>query len=348
MTAGDYTSDHFKERLVGLIAKMGEAWDNDPRVSCVEMGMIGKWGEQHSPSPSLEMQQLLGTEFLKAFKNKKVMVRYFYHFTDFSFGYHWDSFGHLDEANQIEGMASRGTYWKNNVNGGETAFDWGNYLIQPGKNPTEALGKKEHLGHLIDCARIIHTNHLGWIGAYDRNDSMAVAGAKEFQKVLGYRFVINKVSFTPQIDNIANHSLRVVMDITNVGSTPLYDKYPLEISLISQDTKNKVWSAVCKDVDCRTWMPGDAWNKTSREYDLKPTVNIVDESFDIHAPNGEYLLAVTLLDPYTLKPAARFAVDNYFAGGYTLLGRVYVGSQGTDYSLKGIVFDNIEAEKLIP
>ena len=75
MIRGDYTSEQFKKRLVALITKMGKAWDNDPRVAYIEMGLIGWWGEQHSPFINNEMQKLIGDAFLAAFKNKLVMVR---------------------------------------------------------------------------------------------------------------------------------------------------------------------------------------------------------------------------------------------------------------------------------
>ena len=87
-----------------LIKKLGEAWDNDPRVAYVEMGLIGEWGEHHDPDISTVfpphyqpnhvagrtwipgIEKVLGDAFTEAFKNKKVMVRYAYEFTDYEFG----------------------------------------------------------------------------------------------------------------------------------------------------------------------------------------------------------------------------------------------------------------------
>ncbi len=37
----DYDSPAFQERLGRLVAKLGEAWDNDPRIFAVQMGLIG-------------------------------------------------------------------------------------------------------------------------------------------------------------------------------------------------------------------------------------------------------------------------------------------------------------------
>ena len=39
MVVRDWESEKFKKRLVGMIQKMGAAWDNDPRVAFVEMAL---------------------------------------------------------------------------------------------------------------------------------------------------------------------------------------------------------------------------------------------------------------------------------------------------------------------
>ena len=52
MTKDDYTSQQFKDRVVSLIERLGIAWDNDPRIAFIEMGIFGLWGEQHGPSPT--------------------------------------------------------------------------------------------------------------------------------------------------------------------------------------------------------------------------------------------------------------------------------------------------------
>jgi len=347
MTVGDYSSEQFKDRVVKLIRKMGEAWDKDDRVAFVQMGLIGYWGEQHSPAPDYEMQQLLGNTFNEVFKNKKVMVRNYNEFTDFDFGFYWDSFAHIDQTRFLEGMIERGDYWKTHVNGGETAYDWGGYKIQPGLNPNESLGKREHLDYLIECARRLHTNHLGWISKYDLDDPQAVAGAAEFQKVMGYRFVVKEAKFMPSVKE--NEKLAVELSIQNVGSTPLYENYPLQISLIDPETKERVWQSTFEHTDCRKWMPGDDWNKTGKYYETVPETYIVKGDFTISAVlPGEYILAVSLLDPYSLKPSVRFAQDNYLQGGYTVIGRIGLNHTVSDHSLNGIIFDNISDELFLP
>ena len=91
------------------MANLGEGWDTDPRVALVEMGIIGEWGEKHDPNISTYwaphdqpthvnnrtwvpgIEKVLGDAFTKAFKTKKVMVRYAYDFQDYEEGIYWDS-----------------------------------------------------------------------------------------------------------------------------------------------------------------------------------------------------------------------------------------------------------------
>ena len=86
---GGYFDPSFPERVEKLVEKLGQAWDNDPRVAYVEMGIIGEWGEHHDPDLSTYwaphdepdhvvnrtwipgMEKILGDAFAKAFKNKK-------------------------------------------------------------------------------------------------------------------------------------------------------------------------------------------------------------------------------------------------------------------------------------
>jgi hypothetical protein len=98
MQVDDYSSKQFQERVLRLIKRLGECWDNDPRIAFVEMGIFGQWGEHHSPSPTEEMQKLAGDAFARAFKNKKVSVRHNWaEFAEHPFGEYWDSWAHYDQ-----------------------------------------------------------------------------------------------------------------------------------------------------------------------------------------------------------------------------------------------------------
>lgn len=97
LPAGQYETPEFAQRVVALIAKLGQCWNRDPRVAYVETGIVGLWGEQHDPTPSLALQKVIGDAFVEYFPDKLLMNRYPGIFTDYKFGTYWDSFGHKEE-----------------------------------------------------------------------------------------------------------------------------------------------------------------------------------------------------------------------------------------------------------
>lgn len=348
MTVNDYESDQFKERVVKLIEKMAKAWDEDKRVAFVEMGLIGYWGEQHSPTPTLEIQKILADAFIKYFKHKKVMIRYPDQFKDYdNFGFYNDSFGHANEMGRVPLFIER-DIWRNSVYGGEVAYNYGNWQLQPGANPDETLTEPEHLNYQLECIRLLHANHVGWIGQYTADNPQVAEGAAKVQKALGYRFVIQNAKFTQCLD-ASHNELSLEMNIVNVGSSLLYEYAPIRVVLMNPTNRKVVWSAEFTTTDGSKWLPGDKWDNTKGVYTVAPEVYNVAETFKVEGqiPEGGYLLAVTMLDQFSMEPAYKFAHDNYYRGGYTVLGKVGYGRVLMDPSIKGISFYDIKKEKLV-
>ncbi len=235
MTEDDYTSQQFQERVVRLIERLGIAWDNDPRIAFIEMGIFGKWGEQHGPSPTPEMQKIVGDAFAEAFKNKKVSVRHMWkEFTGHPFGEYWDSWAHYDQmwshGKSIDNINKTEGRYLHNYIGGEVAYGWGNSDIQAGPNPTASVALEKHRNFVINSVRWLHGTQFRWISNYDTNNPDAVAGAEEIQKAIGYRYVLNEVRLT------MDDSLAVSFDVTNEGSAPFYYDWPVEVSLLDANT----------------------------------------------------------------------------------------------------------------
>ncbi len=360
MQTDDYTSAQFQQRLTRLIQRLGICWDNDPRVAFVELGIFGKWGEHHSPTPTLAMQKLVGDAFTKAFKNKKVSVRQnWQHFTDQPFGEYWDSWAHYDQmwghGNSIKQLNDKTGRYKETYIGGEVAYNWGNWAIQPGTTPTQSVALKKHRDFVINSIRWLHCTQLKWIGNYDQYNPEAVQGAGEIQKAFGYRFVLNEVRFS--IDD----SLSVSFDVTNTGSAPFYYNWPVEVALLDSVTRKPVWKSTLKNVDIRNWMPGEGWTDPDWEYvggwreyipninwnssgttgwTVQPKKNTVEGNFKIDSLQGTYVLSLAILDPAGNLPSARFATENYFKGGRHPVGKIDLTGKNSFPLPVGFVFDN--------
>jgi len=341
MKTGDYTSNQFKKRLVRLIARLGECWDNDPRVAWVQMGLIGKWGEHHGPGITPEMEKLLGDAFTKAFKNKKVTIRNPGQFSDYKFGIYWDSWGHHSrmktEAVQIFKLKD---LWKTHPIGGEAAYDWGKYKIQPGDNPDDTLKDPKHRIPMINSIRNLHGNNLGWLAEYNQNDPEIRKAAEEVQKTFGYRFVIDEFKYPVSIN--ANETIDVSFTLRNTGSSPFYAKWPVELSLLDAKTKKVVWKKNFKNADPSQWMPGDKWSAKTQKYEIPCEKYHVQGrfKFPVTLKQGKYIIALSVLDPAGNLPSLRFAIDNYFSGGRHPMAYVGVGTDLNSYEIPPGKFDD--------
>ncbi len=338
-SADSWTSSTLKSRLVAMAAKLAQAWDNDPRVAAVELGLWGKWGE-HNIYPTVipgssfndripaDFQQALGDAFTNAFHNKKVMVRYPETFTSYNFGYIWDSFALPDDAACGNGVIARNC-WQTQMISGEVAYDWGNQS-QLGGSPNGTLSSDSNTNYVIGWIRNTHTSSLGWIAEYTTNGSDEVEyNATRMQKALGYRLVINQASFSSRADQ--GGTLTVSLNVSNVGNAPFYYNWPVQVSLLKTD-RTVAWSNTL-DTDITKWLPGNSYT--------------VSGNFTIPASlgNGTYTLALAVLDPAGNQPSLRFANTNYYLGGRTPVGKVGVGENPSGQNLGS--FDGLKNDNTL-
>jgi hypothetical protein len=343
MTENDFTSDQFKQRVVAFITKLGKAWDNDPRVAFVEMGIVGEWGEMEWPDTRGDIKEAIAAQFAASFQNKLVMIRWPNTFNDdiYNFGYYWDSWGHHDQQYYGFNLKNVSPKWKTAVIGGETAYDWGNYQIQPGKSPDETLLNPVHRDFMVDQIRSLHGNHIGWIANYDQHNDSVRAGAEIIQNAMGYRFVISEVTYPKKIEK--DMKFTVSFKVKNAGSTPFYYNWPVEISLLDPKTKQPVWKQTCHNIDIRTWMPGDKWDEKNDVYTIPAEIALINQSFLVsNVPSGEYIIALAILDPAGNRPCARFAIKNYYNGGRHPIGKVGVNKSLGSFTVSG--FDDIQSD----
>jgi hypothetical protein len=344
MKKGDYTSEQFRKRIVQLITKLGKAWDNDARVAYVEMGLIGWWGEQHTPYINMQMQQLIGDAFTRAFKTKLVMVRQAKDFVQYPFGSYWDSFAHTAQQNEAAMLVGQGNKWHISVRGGEVAYDWGD-LSSTGAHPDSSLAVKSCRDYIIDYIRKTHCNHLGWINNYHGEMQAVAEGAAAVQMNLGYRFVLNEFSYTSSV--LPGDSLAIQFAVTNTGSSPFYYKWPVECSLLDPVTRLPVYKKILEEVDIRTWLPGDKWNSDAKKYMAEPRKNSVTARCKLpdDIKKGQYIVSLAILDPAGSLPAVRFAIRNYFKGGRHALGNIGINTAVPTVKLNNKLFDDLYADR---
>ncbi len=352
----DYDSPAFQERLRRLVAKLGEAWDNDPRIFAVQMGLIGYWGEHHNPAPTPAQRRLLAEAFRKAFKNKPVLVRH--HDAEFmqaGFGIYYDTFANVSREppdgpkDQFPWQATHvyRDVWKGAPTEGEVEYNWQNQResAKPaetfGRTPDETMTMPAYRRFMIDKIRRYHTSYLGWIDNYNASNREVLAGAAELQKAFGYRFVLESASYPLAVS--PGGTLTVKLTVRNTGSAPFYLDWPVAVGLIDPGTKSPFWSAPLTGVDIRKWLPGEDWDGATFAYRRPAMLHHNDghATLPTDLRPGKYLLAIALLDRQGgMMPSARFAIENYFRGGWHPLGFIGIGEAPEEVALKNVGFDS--------
>ncbi len=341
----NYTSPEFRSRMRRLIGRLGEVWNKDPRIAFIETGIIGYWGEQHDPGfassglrPSLppDMEREFGDAFLHAFPDKLLMNRYPRDLVNYPFGIHWDVLGSFDRGfwgNDTTGMTAELQKpahidrWKFAPRGGEIDPT---FLGEPDFSQSSLQNVvRKYTSRLVDIIHNLHWNHVDVLQNLNSSDADLWDKASQIQNALGYRFVIDEADYSPVLQ--PGDGLTIRLKIENIGSSPLYYAWPLEVCLLDAKTRRLVWSSVWDGVDVRSWLPG--------------TVVDITNTFagPGNVPTGDYALAVSILDPSGMLPAARFAVVNYWMGGRTPIGPVSVG--GVAPALQLNEFDDLQSDR---
>ena len=352
----DYDSPAFQERLLRLVEKLGKAWDDDPRIFAVQMGLIGYWGEHHNPAPTVAQRRMLTERFQRAFKNKPVLVRHTNaEFMQGGFGIYYDTFGNITREppqgpkDQFP-WAATNVYpdiWKRGPIEGEVEYNWqrdresSKPLETFGLTPNETMTVPAYRNYMLDKIRRYHASVLGWISDYDDSKDDVVAGAGELQKAFGYRFVLDSASYPLAVQ--PGNNLTVKLTVRNTGSAPFYLDWPVGLALVDPATKKPVWSAPLEGVDIRQWLPGEDWDSAEFAY-RRPAVLHSSEGYATLPPDiqpGSYILALAILDRQGgMMPSARFAIENYFRGGWHPLGFIGIGEPPQEVSLKNVTFDS--------
>jgi hypothetical protein len=352
----DYDSPAFQDRLKHLVAKLGEAWDEDPRIFAVQMGLIGYWGEHHTPAPTVAQRRLLTAAFQQAFKHKPVLVRHTNaEFMQAGFGIYYDTFANLSREppdgpkDQLPWQATNvyRDLWKRAPIEGEVEYNWQKQRESSkpaetfGRTPDETMTVPAYRRYMIDKIRRYHASYLGWIDSYDDSDREVLAGAAELQEAFGYRFVLDSARYPLAVQ--PGKALTVKLTVRNTGSAPFYLDWPVAVGLLDPATKKPVWSAPLAGVDLRQWLPGEDWDSTAFAY-RRPAVAHHSEGHATLPPDlqpGPYLLALAILDRQGgMLPSARFAIVNYFRGGWHPLGFIGIGDTPQEASLKKVAFDS--------
>ncbi len=302
----DYNDSRMVAAMERLIAALGQRYNKDPRVAFIQLGLLGFWGEWHT-YPRSELYASKGTEqrvidaYRKSFPDKSLMVRYARDYAGKQpwIGFHDDMFPEDTDNGKDWGFLAglrrekRMENWKLAVVGGEMVPGQAEKWLGAGLSTTNTA---------LDRA------HFTWVGPYC--PALVTTKNKEFRKQsealvrkMGYNFQITEVSHPSR----TNKALQVTLKGNNTGVAPFYYPWVVEWALL--DRAGKVVSIQKSAWDIRKWQPG-AFEETAE--------------LDFSAPSGEYKLAIGIRDPWTDRPAVRFANELTVTNGWTVVSQLRV------------------------
>lgn len=236
----DYNNPLTMAALLNFIENLGTTYDNDPRISVIQAGLIGFWGEWHTyPLNNLNMSEanraIIFQAFIDAFPNTKVNIRQpqdgVSSSTEMMVGYHDDSF--MQSTLGPEGWhfwpriidSGVSEVWKSHPIGGE---------IYPDLQDTVWDAIPNLSGQNFDtCVDSTHATYMLNHEIFDDPvGSVTHLNALEQNKKFGYQFFVSGV----KLNSFTSGNIDLDVRIENRGVAPFYYNWDVELALFQNGT----------------------------------------------------------------------------------------------------------------
>jgi hypothetical protein len=301
--APNYSNEVFIAAHERVIKALGERYNEDPYVAYIQLGSVGHWGEWHvnfgkgiNKLPKASILDQYVQPYIDYFSDKMLAIRRpTVIASENNFGLYNDVFGDKDETDiwldriangytteqtdeELPGMSD---FWKTTVSGGEISSN----------QPLEYyLGE-----NFEETYRELEESHTTFLGP--KSPSAFEKGCEYQENMdkmtadMGYCFTINKVV----IENLyKKKDLKVTVSWENLGVAPIYQNWPICISIVGNDGTEYAKETV--DSKMTEWVSGTH----NVIYKLKDTKKL---------PIGDYKITISILDPITMKPGIALALD---------------------------------------
>jgi hypothetical protein len=302
----DFSDPLYFKYWSGLIEQLAKRYDGHPDLDSIDISSVGYWGEGWSDyMPDFEVQRKLIDIYLKAFRKTPLLMNFdepeaLMYGTSHGSGWRFDCLGDLRKS-----WSHMLDFYPEQIARTGIGDVWRNAPVS-----METCGVPESwFRHGWDVKHIL-SEALRWHVSTLNVKSSAIPKAwkndfDDFQRKMGYRFALRRAEWQEQVP--AGDSIGVKTWWVNEGVAPIYRAFVLAFRFRSGDHS----SVVRTDVDVRKWLPGDA---------IFDGPLFVPESL----PPGDYELSVAILDPITLQPGVRLAIQGRREDGWYGLGPIRV------------------------
>lgn len=322
-TSPFYDNPVFIEKQINLIEALGAHYDGNPDVCFVDIGSIGQWGEWHTDPDAKNPAEIV---FPTDENAKKIIDAYFKSFTKtplaalisykqkygFQYavskgsGWRADCWGDMDSLgwNHMKGVypqalqnANAYDSWKNGPVALETCWTM-----------SEWYKRGWNIDYILNKA-------LEWHATEVNNGTEAIPEewypkVKEFEKKLGYRFVLKRLTYPSNVKRGASFNCRTSWE--NKGVAPVYNPYNLAVHLVSKKDSTKSIT-ISTDASVKKWLPGNT-----------------DVNTAIAIPNkiepGEYDMEIGIVALPANKPVIQLAIQGKTEEGWYKIGKIQISN----------------------
>ncbi len=299
MRVKDSPTDPLYLELFGkAIKKIGERFDKDETLDCMDVSLGGSWGEGSQEFSEEEEKKLMDI-YIDYFPNTKLigqcgnpkMLNYIA--TKRAVGWRSDGTGnprhtHIWFPSYYPNVKNE--HWKTAPISFESYW-W----------ISEWVRQKWDIDEVIEFTLSHHIstfNNKSFPIQYELKDKI-----EKWLEKMGYRFVIREIEYPESVK--AGDTLKIKLKVDNKGVAPIYNKLPLRIRLKGETVKEYE-----TDVDITKWLPGEH-NET---IEMLLPADII---------KGEYILQAGIGG--NGKPSVVFATEAECDGNYINLANITIG-----------------------
>jgi uncharacterized protein DUF4832 len=289
-----------------LVVEAGKRYDGHPDLDSVDISTVGYWGEGWSDyMPEFAVQSKLIDVYLKAFRKTPLLMNF-------------------DQPEALEYGTSHGAGWRFDCLG-DLRKPWAHMLdFYPEQIARTGIQKvwetapvsMETCGvpgswfrHGWDVKYILDEALRWHVSTLNVKSSVIPPAWKndfeDFERRMGYRFALRRAEWQGEVH--AGQAIGLSTWWVNEGVAPIYRPFVLAFRFSSPSHS----AIVRTGADVRKWLPGDAVfeDPVFAPGDLAP---------------GDYELSVSLLDPISLEPGVRLAIEGRGSDGWYTLGKIRV------------------------
>jgi hypothetical protein len=272
----DYTNVNLRGCLTNFIAAFGAAYDGDPRIAFVQLGLLGCWGEWDCDNwcgtlplgfIPLATQKEVYYAYTNAFRKTKLLVRYpsgiengydvpIFRNDDMPMGYYDDGFTTVTvPTDYTVGRTSSQYYyvmrymvnsgatnkWKKWPYGGETFYAQGAAIFS---NNPPIIGVQTW----SNCVNTTHATYIHVPSVFFTNSYNHGTNALWGAYTLGYELWVKSfstytnVGYTNAVGEFIVGELMARVIVTNTGVAPFYYDWPIELRAMTNGTTAKTWT----------------------------------------------------------------------------------------------------------